>query len=111
MYRKILVALENSKADLSLVPHVQELAKWSRAQLLLLHVADGWAARNFDKLKLAESEEIKADRDYLERTAAQLRSAGLDVSVLLAIGDPRAAILKAATHEHCDLIAITSAAH
>src|SRR3954468_23128048 len=96
MYRKILVALENSKADLSLVPHVQELAKWAHAQLLLLHVADGWAARNFDKLKLAESEEMKADRDYLEKTAAQLRSSGLEVSLHLAMGDPPAEILKVA---------------
>jgi nucleotide-binding universal stress UspA family protein len=111
MYRKILVALENSKADLSLVPHVQELAKWAHAQLLLLHVADGWAARNFDKLKLAESEEMKADRDYLEKTAAQLRSSGLEVSLHLAMGDPPAEILKVAADQKCDLIAMTSHGH
>src|SRR5689334_17494417 len=111
MYRKILVALENSKADLSLIPHIQELAKWAHAQLLLLHVADGWAARNFNKLKLAESEEMKADRDYLEKTAAHLRSAGLEVSVQLAMGDPPTEILKVASDEHCDLIAMTSHGH
>jgi manganese transport protein len=111
MYRKILVALENSKADLSLLPHVQELAKWAHAQLLLLHVADGWAARNFTKLQLAESEEMKSDRDYLERTAAQLRSAGLQVSIQLGMGDPPTEILKFAANEGCDLIAMTSHGH
>ena len=74
MYKKILVALENSKADESLLPHVTELAKRLGSSLLLVHVADGWVARNFDQLKLAESEEMKADRTYLERTAARLRA-------------------------------------
>jgi hypothetical protein len=32
------------------------------------------AARSFDQLKLAESEEIKNDRAYLEKTADQLRA-------------------------------------
>ena len=62
MYRKILVALENSRSDASLLPHVQELAKLAHSELLLIHVADGWVARNFTQLKLAESEEMKVDR-------------------------------------------------
>ena len=53
MYQKILVALENSRADKSLLPHVAELAKRFHSRLLLVHVADGWVARNFDQLKLA----------------------------------------------------------
>ena len=36
------------------------------AKLLLVHVSDGWVARNFDQLKLAESEEMKQDRVYLK---------------------------------------------
>ncbi len=111
MYRKILVALENSRADQSLLPHIEQLARLCRSQLLLVHVADGWAARHFDKLKLAESEEMKADRDYLEGTAAKLRVAGLEVSVNLALGDPPAEILRAAESEGCDLIAMASHGH
>jgi nucleotide-binding universal stress UspA family protein len=111
MYRKILVALENSKADQSLLPHVAELAKRLHSELLLVHVADGWVARNFDRLKLTESEEMKADRAYLEKTAAQLRSEGLSVSAHLALGDPPREILKTAETEKCDLIAMTSHGH
>ena len=61
MYRKILVALENGAADERLLPHVAEFAKRMGADLLLLHVADGWAARNYEQLKLQESAEMKAD--------------------------------------------------
>ncbi|HEY0455319.1 MAG TPA: universal stress protein [Verrucomicrobiae bacterium] len=111
MYRKILVALENSRTDKSLLAHVQQLAGLAHSQLLLLHVADGWAARNFNSLKLAESEEMKADRTYLENTAESLRTAGLIASVQLALGDPPAEIIKTAERENCDLIAMGSHGH
>ena len=90
MYKRILVALENCPADEALVPHVAALAKMCRAELLLVHVADGFVARNFEKLKLAESEEMKADREYLEKTTVGLRAQGLVVNSLLAAGDPPA---------------------
>ena len=111
MYRKILVALENSRADASLLPHVMELAKRLGSELLLVHVADGWVARNFNQLKLAESEEMKADRAYLEDAAGRLRKQGLTVSTLLAMGDPPTEILKTGEAERCDLIAMTSHGH
>lgn len=111
MYQKILVALENSRADKSLLPHVAELAKRLRSRLLLVHVADGWVARNFDQLKLAESEEMKMDRSYLEATAARLRDDGLEVTTHLALGDPPKEIIKTAEREHCDLIAMTTHGH
>ena len=111
MYRKILVALENSRADKSLLPHVTALAQRLGSELLLVHVADGWVARNFNQLKLAESDEMKADRDYLTNTATHLRAQGLAVATQLALGDPPAEILKTAQAEHCDLIAMTSHGH
>src|SRR6185436_9473684 len=112
MYRRILVALENSRADQSLLPHIAQLAKQLGSELLLLHVADGWAARNFDQLNLAESEEMKADTRYLEETAARLRTeTGLEVSTRLALGSPSDQILKIADSEQCHLIALASHGH
>ncbi|HEY6071535.1 MAG TPA: universal stress protein, partial [Chthoniobacterales bacterium] len=111
MYQKILVALENSRADESLLPHIAELAKVHGSDLLLVHVADGFAARNFDQLKLAESEEMKKDRAYLETSADTLRQRGLKVETFLALGDPAHGILKAAEDSHCDLIAMTAHGH
>jgi nucleotide-binding universal stress UspA family protein len=111
MYRKILVALENSRSDRSLLPHVSELARRLGSALLLVHVADGWVARNYDRLKLVESEEMKDDRRYLEETATRLRGDGLTVAVKLALGDPPTEILRTAQEEHCDLIAMTTHGH
>ena len=111
MYRKILIALDNSPADESILPHVAELAQSFGSALLLLHVADGFAARSFEQLKLAESEEMKADRDYLEKTAAALREKKLAVETRLALGNPPTEILKIARSEHCDLIAMAGHGH
>ena len=111
MYRKILVTLENGPADKRLVPHVRELAKLIGAELLLVHVADGWAARNFVRNELAESDEMKADRDYLDRTADELRTAGLKVEATLALGNPPDEIVKVAADSGCDLIAMASHGH
>ena len=111
MYQKILVALENSAADASLLPHVRELAGRFNSELLLVHVADGWVARNYDRLKLAASQEMKDDRAYLDATAAGLRAEGLTVEAHLALGDPPTEILKTAEREKCDLIAMTAHGH
>lgn len=111
MYRKILVALENGPADKTLLPHVADLALRLGSELLLLHVADGWVARNYDALKLAESDEIKSDRRYLDEMAAGLRERGVRVDFKLAMGDPATEIVKMAKAEHCDLIAMTTHGH
>ena len=111
MYQKILVALDNGPADETILPHVAELARHFGSTLLLVHVADGWAARNFNKLQLAESEEMKGDRAYLEKTAVALRAENLVVITHLALGNPPTEILKVAASEHCDLIAMTSHGH
>jgi nucleotide-binding universal stress UspA family protein len=111
MYRKILVALENGPADNELLPHIERVARLCGAELLLVHVADGFAARNYDVLKLAESPEIKADRAYLQDQAGRLRGVGLKVELVLAMGDPATEILKTVIAESCDLIAMASHGH
>lgn len=111
MYKKILVALENSRADQTLLPHVSELAKLHGSGLLLVHVADGFVARNYERFNLADSQEMKDDRVYLESAAADLRARGLEVETFLALGDPAQGILKAAQDRQCDLIAMTAHGH
>lgn len=111
MYKKILVALENGRADEAILPHIAELAQRLGSALLLVHVADGFAARNFEQLKLSESDEMRADRLYLETVAGRLRAAGLAVTTELALGNPPTEILKTAQASGCDLIAMTSHGH
>ncbi len=111
MYQHILLALENGPADEFIVPHVAELARHFQSRLLLVHVADGWAARHFDQLKLAESAEMKQDRVYLEGIAARLREGGLMVEIELALGNPPTEIVRSAVGHSCDLIALASHGH
>lgn len=111
MYRKILVALNLTEEDRHVLGHVERLAGHFNSEVILLHVADGWAARNFDQLKLAESQEMKEDREALERIANSLRAEGLTISVLLARGSPPEQILKTVVQSECDLIAMTTHGH
>jgi nucleotide-binding universal stress UspA family protein len=111
MYRKILVALDNSQTDQAMVAHISELAKVHGSKLLLLHVADGWAARNYNRFQLADSEEMKEDRAYLERVAADFQKQSLAVETRLGLGEPAREILKTAREEECDLIAMTTHGH
>ena len=111
MYRRILVAIENSPADRTILTHVSELARLTGAELLLVHVADGWAARNFDQLKLRESEEMQSDRAYLERLRVDLESRGFKVEARLAMGDPATELVKASEELGVDLIAMSTHGH
>ena len=85
MYRKILVALDTTAADQELLPHIVQFAVLAKSELLFLHVADGWVARNFEQLNLAESEEMREDWSYLEEIAGRLRTeTGLKIETRLA---------------------------
>src|SRR5258706_4315430 len=111
MYRRILVAVEHSSADQTIVTHVRALARLTGAELLLVHVADGWAARHFDDLKLRESEEIKADRAYLDGLQRELAAEGFTVSTELAMGDPATELIRAVESMDVDLIAMSTHGH
>ncbi len=111
MYRRILVAIEHSPADDTIVTHVASLAKLTGASLLLVHVADGFAARHFNDLKLRESEEMKRDLAYLESLQQQLRTQGLTVDIELAKGDPANELVRLAGGGGVDLLAMSTHGH
>lgn len=111
MYRRILVPLEHSSADACILEHVRQLARHCQATIVLIHVADGWAARNVNQLNLRESEEMRDDRGYLEQVAQQLNDEGLKAEAVLASGDPAREITAAAAREQCDLIAMATHGH
>jgi len=111
MYTRILVPLEHSPYDAAIVEHVRKLAKFCGASVVLIHVADGWAARNVSQLNLRESEEMREDREYLEHTCEVLETDGLEVECVIAGGDPAREISDAAARETCDLIAMSTHGH
>ncbi len=111
MYRRILVPLDHSPADETILNHVRELASRLGSSLVLLHVADGWVARNIKELDLRESEEMREDRVYLETVCGRLQAEGLDADAVLAAGEPAKEIAAAAEREGCDLIAMSTHGH
>jgi nucleotide-binding universal stress UspA family protein len=111
MYTRILVPLENSRTDDAIVAHVRALARHCHASLVLIHVADGFAARNIASLELRESEEMKKDRAYLDAITARLVADGFKAEAVLASGDPAREITAAAEREQCDLIAMGTHGH
>jgi nucleotide-binding universal stress UspA family protein len=111
MYRTILIPLENSPADATILAHIQPLARLTGGRLILVHVADGFAARNQEQLDLEDSEEIQADRAYLEKRRQELAQGGFPVTTALLCGDPADQILALAQREGCDLIAMSTHGH
>jgi nucleotide-binding universal stress UspA family protein len=111
MYKRILIAIENSPADRTIVDHIAGLAALTHAELLLVHVADGFAARHFDDLKLRESEEIIKDRQYLESLQQELQAKGLKAECELAKGDPATELVRVAEARGVDLVAMSTHGH
>ena len=111
MYHHILIPLENTAADETILAHIKPLARMTGAKLLLVHVSDGWVARNFNQLKLAESEEMKQDRAYLEKRTKELADDGFSCDAVLALGEPSDEIIRLAKEKGVDLIAMTTHGH
>jgi nucleotide-binding universal stress UspA family protein len=111
MYHRILVPVENSAYDECILSHVRGLASHCKASIVLIHVADGWAARNIRHLNLRESEEMRGDREYIGALAESLVAEGFAAEAVLATGDPSQEIAAAAEREHCDLIAMSTHGH
>jgi nucleotide-binding universal stress UspA family protein len=111
MYRRILVAIEHSAADRTILAHVSQLARLTGAELLLVHVADGWAARHFNQLQLRESEEMQRDRAYLEELRSALAQDGFEVRTKLAMGDPATELIRTAEEQDVDLVAMSTHGH
>jgi len=111
MYKRILVAVEHSSADRTIIEHVQPLARLCGATIVLIHVADGWAARAYDELKLRDSKEMQEDRAYLDQVRDELVSNGFVVESRLAKGDPAEEIIRAAEAGGIDLVAMATHGH
>ncbi len=86
MYDTILVTLDGTPTDRAIIEHVKQLAKLAQSRLVLLHVADGWAARTYGPDAI--SPEIAEDTTYLEKVRAEFESIGIPAQAELAYGEP-----------------------
>jgi nucleotide-binding universal stress UspA family protein len=109
MYDKILVTVDGTPTDRAIIEHVKQLAKLAHSRLILLHVADGWAARTYGSD--AVSREIIEDIDYLRKVREEFQSAGIPAEAELAYGDPASEIVKWVEKKGCDLVAMSTHGH
>jgi len=109
MYKTILVTLDGTATDRAIIGHVKELAKLAHSRVVLLHVADGWAARHYGSD--AVSREITDDKAYLNETQAEFQGEGISVDAELAYGDPVTEIVKWVEQKGCDLVAMSTHGH
>jgi nucleotide-binding universal stress UspA family protein len=110
MYQKILITLDATKSDRAILDHIRPLAREFGSKLVLLHVADGWAARRFGAEAI--SPEVTEDRAYLEKLRGELAAEGFpNVETALAYGEPSVEIVRWVQKEGCDLIAMSTHGH
>jgi nucleotide-binding universal stress UspA family protein len=109
MYDKILVTLDGGPSDRAIIEHIKQLAKLANSRLVLLHVADGWAARTYGRD--AVSREISEDTAYLRKIRDEFQLAGIPAETELAFGEPAAEIVKWIEQKGCDLVAMSTHGH
>ena len=109
MYKTILVTLDGTPSDQAIIEHVKHLAKLAQSRVVLLHVADGWAARTYGRD--AVSPEITEDTAYLKRVRTEFQSMGIPADAELAYGDPVTEIVKWVQRKGCSLVAMSTHGH
>ena len=109
MYRTILVTLDTTPTDRTIIEHVKELAVRMKSRVILLHVADGWAAKTFGPD--AVSPEVTSDTKYLQSVRAEFEKLGVPIEAELAYGDPVTEIVKRVEKTGCDLVAMSTHGH
>jgi len=109
MYDKILVTLDGTATDRAIIEHVKRLAHLAKSRLVLLHVADGWAARTYGPD--AVSPEITEDTAYLDKVRSEFQQEGIPTEMELAYGDPASEIVRWIKEKGCDLVAMSTHGH
>lgn len=109
MYDKILVTLDGTATDRAIIEHVKQLAKLAHSRVVLLHVADGWAARTYGPD--AVSREIMEDTAYLQNVQSELQAENIHADAELAYGEPADQIIKWIENKGCDLVAMSTHGH
>ncbi len=109
MYDTILVTLDGTPTDRAIIEHIKPLAAAMHSRLVLLHVADGWAARTYGPD--AVSPEIAEDTAYLQKVRDEFQAAGITTDAQLAFGKPVDEIVKWVRQKGCDLVAMSTHGH
>ncbi|MFA9424335.1 MAG: universal stress protein [Sedimentibacter sp.] len=104
VYHKILVTIDCSPVDETVLKHVAALAIQNEAIVYLLHVVHSHTLdQNRDLTQIAEI--------ALSKYSQQLRDQGISVEVLLRSGEPETEIFKEIQQQDFDLVAMGTHGH
>jgi nucleotide-binding universal stress UspA family protein len=104
VYKKILVAMDCSPVDDTIVEHVSALAIQNNAQVYLLHVVHSHTLDQDSTLR--QQAEI-----FLKPRCEALQARGVETHVLIRSGEPDAEILKEIEGKDYDLVAMATHGH
>src|SRR3954447_2472503 len=105
MYETILVTLNGTPTDRAIIEHIKQLARLAASRLVLLHVADGWAARTYGSD--AVRQEIIDHTAYPNKVHSELRAAAIPTDAELACGEPADQIIKWVENKGCALVGMS----
>lgn len=114
MYKKILVPLDGSQRAEAILPHVENLAYCTGAQLILLTIADPPMnlVSPYDMMPSYTAEEIEIMVEeaeaYLQSVAQRINASGIGTQTVVEYGAVVAAIIEVAERERADLVAMAS---
>jgi manganese transport protein len=108
-YRRVAAALAADGSDRPILEHALSLARANGAELLLVHVAEGFGPRFFGR----ESDDLETrdDRRYLESARAAAAAQGVQARVLLRYGAPVEELTRAVEDEGVDLMVMGAHGH
>ncbi len=108
-YRRVAAALAADRFDPPILEHAVSLARANGAELLLIHVAEGFGPRYFGR----ESDDLETrdDRRYLEAAQATAAAQGVAARVLLRYGAPVDELTRAVEEEGVDLMVMGAHGH
>jgi nucleotide-binding universal stress UspA family protein len=109
MYKNILVTLDQTATDATIIQHIIELARRMDSRVVLLHVATGPVAKW--RREDAGSQEIEQSRVYLELQRKLFEEANVPAEAVLAYGDAVQEIVKWTKENPCDLVAMSTHGH
>ena len=104
VYKKILVTIDCSKVDQTILRHVAPLALQNRAEISLLHVVH---AHTLDQRRVMRAQTETCLSGY----CAGLRAQGVEASQLIRDGEPDEQILKEIETGGYDLVAMATHGH
>ncbi|HBP22722.1 MAG TPA: hypothetical protein DEA08_33695 [Planctomycetes bacterium] len=107
-FDRVMIALDGSPQAAKIIPLVLPFVTDSQAEVVLLHVSVPGKDSVHPVPEVAKSRAQEKAEAALDSVAEMLTTAGVEVHVLGAYGDPAEQLLEAAERQDVDLLAMTS---